>query len=181
MMAHHADFHGDQLRLNAFLRVMGKVPERPKRLQRNRQALSPLLIQNDSASANQLSIATPAPDGDAFLPEDLMPEFESCGTTPSSSAIDDHVSPLGSTPCATEPSETHATTNLDSEQLKLDVAEATLAIKRKKKVVYTSKKKQSKQPMAILNARNRHPLPGNGLVFVRASTEDGLPLPGVRT
>jgi hypothetical protein len=167
---------------------MGKVPERPKRLQRNKQAPSPPLIQDISASADQCSVADPAlviaaHDDDAFLPDRSMPGLESCGTIPENSSLakDDHVYASGSTSSDTEPSETRPKTNLELERRNSDVVEAISKVKRKKKVVYTVKKKRSRQPMGILNARKKHPLSENVLVLVRASTGDSLPLPGVRT
>ncbi|KAF2451364.1 hypothetical protein P171DRAFT_4945 [Karstenula rhodostoma CBS 690.94] len=185
MMSHAADFHGDQLRLSAFLRVMGKVPERPKRLQQNRQAPSSLTNQHDSTSGTHLSLARhasveePAQDDSMGLPDDSMPGLESSGRTPeeSSSKRVNAIFRSVSASSATEPLEIYAQTGSDFEQLNADPAKASSTVNRKTKVVYTAKK-QLKQPMGILNAREKHRLPENGLVFVRASTEDGLPLPG---
>lgn len=181
MMAHAADFHGDQLRLSAFLRVMGKVPERPKRLQRNRQAPSSLTNQLDSASGTPFSLprpgsaAEPVQNESTGLPDDSMPELES------SPAKVDYVFRSGFASSATEPLETYAQAISDLEQPNTDPVKASSAVQRKTKVVYTAKKKRSKQPTVVLIAREKHTLPENGLVFVRASTEGDLPLPGVRT
>ncbi|KAJ4352457.1 uncharacterized protein N0V89_007805 [Didymosphaeria variabile] len=182
-MAHAADFHGNQLRLSAFLRVMGKVPERPKRLQRTRQALLPLPKQDGLPGATQsmyqkpAAAVEPAQDENAGLPDDDMPpaELESRGRTSQepSSSKDGNISRAGSRSSATVPSILYAQTGSVMEQRHSAFTEAAPVVKRKKKIVYTAGKKQPKQPMGVLNARKKHPLPENGLVFVRASTVDG--------
>ena len=45
-MALDADFHGNQIRLNVFLRLEGKIPNPPKRLRRDKHTplLSPLIL-----------------------------------------------------------------------------------------------------------------------------------------
>ncbi|KAL5427112.1 hypothetical protein PMIN06_010624 [Paraphaeosphaeria minitans] len=189
MMAHAADFHEGQLRLSAFLRVMGKVPERPKRLQQNRQAPWSLTDQHDPARGTRFLLTKPAPaaepvqDDSTDLPDDSMPEIESSGRIPAElrSVKANNESQSVSASSATKPLDIYAQKGSDVERLNVNPAKASSAVRQKTKVVYTAKKKQMKQPMGIRNVQERHTISDNCLVFVRASTEDGLPLPGVRT
>ncbi|KAL5410592.1 hypothetical protein PMIN04_010581 [Paraphaeosphaeria minitans] len=186
MMAHAADFHEGQLRLSAFLRVMGKVPERPKRLQQNRQAPWSLTDQHDPARGTHFLLTKPAPaaepvqDDSTDLPDDSMPEIESSGRIPAElrSVKANNESQSVSASSATKPLDIYAQKGSDVERLNVNPAKASSAVRQKTKVVYTAKKKQMKQPMGIRNVQERHTISDNCLVFVRASTEDGLPLPG---
>ncbi|OAG10138.1 uncharacterized protein CC84DRAFT_1172603 [Paraphaeosphaeria sporulosa] len=117
----------------------------------------------------------PVPDDSAGLPDDSMPEPESGGRIPArlNTAKANNVSQSVSALSANEPLDIYARKGSHAEQVNVHTPKASSAVKRKTKVIYTAKKKQMKQPLGILNARQKHPL-----VFVRASTEDGLPLPG---
>lgn len=182
-MAHAADFHGDKLRLSAFLRVLKKAPDRPKRLQRDRR----VSFQADSGRAV----------GETYPPAtDLVPSAEATrtgGLTTQCDTISEHdawIQPAGSlgspkidvstrTGSASELPELPEHTSPVAEDAHPGMPVAFPATKRRK-IVYGARKKQSKPPMGVLNARKRHQLPEAGLALVRTSTEDGLPLPGVR-
>lgn len=175
-MAHDADFHGDTLRLRAFLRV--KVPGRPKRLRPNMQA--PSSPANKHGPASELDIVFAKPPIAAGTANRPSPELELTFTEPSSVRTR-NPSRSGSTSNLTDSADTYGEIDLEVVQPDINSAEALSAAERKSKIVYTAKKRQRKQPMGILNAREKHLLPDNGLALVRASTDHDLPFSGVRT
>lgn len=180
-MARDADFHGDQWRLSAYLRVKGKGPPRPKRFQQDRQApmrsVTPDRSANVSLSPTYESVtAVELVQIDSSGPLDShISEPSPAGVT--SSLGDDDLS-TASVSIGIEDAKMHEQSGSDTAHGHADTTILSTAASRK--VVYTATKKRVKTCVGGLSARSKHPVPENGLVFVRTLTDDGLPLPGVR-
>ncbi|KAF1964574.1 hypothetical protein BU23DRAFT_54089 [Bimuria novae-zelandiae CBS 107.79] len=191
-MDHAADFHGDQLRLSVILRAAEKVPERPRRLQRNKQAPpspatpqqrpSTVFVPTTTGFESSVKLAQ---DETSKASGDTMSELDA-RVQPSehaSDASEDDPSSGADSSSSTSGSAQYREPPIPDTERQQSEVTVVPSFTRRKKVVYTARKKQAKRsPTRVRSARKKcQPLSDNGLVLVRASTENGLPFPGVRT
>lgn len=165
-MACNADFHGNQLRLSVVLRLEGKIPSPPKRLQRARPAPLPSLLtprqQTNATDRSHTGLVVPAkqfhstvgdmpggskPDLNSDLPHQIMERGPS-GANPTSSPMKASDIPM-------------------HEQIN---AESAVSYGQMASLPLRRRQARRKQKSSAFNV----------LMLVRTSTRDALPSPGVR-
>lgn len=157
-----SDFHNGRLRLSAYLRVIEHLPDRPRRCRRHVRSLevSPPGSEKSSEApaTNDETRISSAVAGDSTTGED-----ESVAGHRSSS--DDTLPPR---------QETSRTNEQDPESLRNQ-----LPVQQENVLIATAE--QPEQPVQSGRTRRKRPTPVNTLALARATTEAGLPVPGVRT
>lgn len=168
-MPQEADFCGGQLRLSAFLRVVGDgMPRRPTRFKRRLPAVdsaldAPIDISTDSTVTSVHSAVHKELSKDISLfdiahspvPEQLSLEGRSRGIAFNSGCLRDCDRP-------------------DDGPLSTSQQQA------KRQIFNTTKRRSITEPCKTSSARKGRRLPVNELALLRTTASDGLPQPSVR-
>ena len=177
-MAQDSGFCGNQLRLSAILKVAGNIPRAPTRLRPHRQAppsRQRLQDTHDQPIANFDPSEISVPKGSCEASLETVQDFD----IPVQPSVDSptRLSRAAPESNVTTESETHDQ-NMRGTNHSLPNASLSSLPTKRKKAAHCVEKEMS---IEILHTCRMHqPSPHNGLVLVRASTDVGLPSPGVR-
>lgn len=168
-MAQDPDFHGDRLRLSAFLRVIGDgMPQQPSRCRRRVP-----LTHNSSESLDLFNTA---------LQTNVASEFADEGHIRNASVVDNPCSPMPKhlvyRPVFLQPAPLAEKDGSETTPTENDPATSVSPLERRESIAKTIQHLKVRTKTSTTQ-RKRY-LPVNQLTLLRATSSDGLPEPGVR-